>query len=252
MRFTNGLILGLLCIVSIVSCNEGDPASADFQAGQGGSMTRFAFHDDFLYVLSSTSINVYDISNNSFTQVNTVTVGRTMETIFANDEFLYMGATDAMYIYSLTSPSSPEFVFRYQHITSCDPVVVQGDIAYVTMRSGTACNAGSNALEILDISDPYNPQLLANHPMDSPHGLGVSGDLLFLCEGASGLKLFRLLNNGEIELIEQRSDFEAYDVIVRPNHAIVTGDDGIFQFTFDSDGSSLELLSSIPVNRSEL
>jgi hypothetical protein len=238
-------------MVAVLSCTDGDVGSAseNMQTGQSGSMTRFAFSDHYLYVLNGTSIAVYDIANDNFGHVNTVEIGEGMETIFANGEYLYLGANDAMYIYSVSDRSSPEFVFRYQHITSCDPVVVQGNRAYVTMRGGTRCNAGANALEILDISDPDMPLLLQNHPMESPYGLGITGNLLFICEGSFGLKVFKVDSVGNIELAVQKNDFHAYDVIVRPNHAIVTGEDGIFQFNFDADGENFEQISSIPVLR---
>ena len=37
-------------------------------------------------------------------------------------------------------------------MTSCDPVVVQGDYAFVTLRGGTECQGFSNQLDIIDIS----------------------------------------------------------------------------------------------------
>jgi hypothetical protein len=250
MRFIKNIIV-MVSMAAMLSCADGDinGASETPQTGQGGSMARFAFRDNYLYVLNHSSIIVFDIANDNFSQVGTTEISSGMETIFVNGDYLYLGANDAMYIYSIEDPSSPEFVFRYQHITSCDPVVVQGDRAYVTMRGGTACNAGANALEILDISDPEQPFLLRNHPMESPYGLGIIGNVLFICEGAFGLKVFNVDSQGEIQLMSHKDDFNAYDVIVRPNHAIVTGEDGIFQFTFGDNGNDFQQISAIPVNR---
>lgn len=245
MRFVKQLP-ALLIIGFALSC-EGDSAGELSGAGQGGSMTRFALGANHLYLLDSTTIKVYNVAQGAFEQIGNVSVGWGMETIFAKGEYLYLGANDAMYIYSIANPAAPDFVFRYQHIVACDPVVVQGNRAYVTMRSGNGCNRGTNALEIIDISNPYYPVLVKNYPMSSPHGLGIDGNLLFLCEGAGGLKVWDVTDERSIALIDHRDDFFAYDVIARNGVATVTGADGIFQFSYAPAEKEIGLLSKIPV-----
>lgn len=222
----------------------------DSSTGQGGSMTRFAINGNHMYALNNSSVTVFNITDGNFQQVNEVSIGSGMETIFSRGEFLYFGAADAMYIYSIANPANPGFVFRYQHIVSCDPVIVQGNRAYVTLRGGTFCNRGTNALEIIDITDPYNPQLIANHPMNSPHGLGIDNNILFICEGENGVKVFDVTDEINLTLIGYRQDFFAYDVIMREGLATITGEDGIFQFSYGDEGISL--VSKIPVVRPEL
>jgi hypothetical protein len=204
-----------------------------------------------LYVVDHSKINVFNIQQNTFQKVGEVDVAIGLETIFVSNEYLYLGANDAMYIYSLAQPEAPEFVFRYAHLVSCDPVVVQGNRAYVTLRNGTFCNRGNNALEIIDISNPYSPVLISNYPMQSPHGLAVDNTFLFLCEGEHGLKVFNITNEENIELIEHLESLHAYDVIARNGTLIVTGEDGVFQYRYD-ESSGLEMLSKIPVNRPEI
>lgn len=252
MRFRDNYKFIYVCaIVLLLGCEGDAPASlitGEGGTGQGGSMSRFAVRDNNLYVLDLHSLHTYDIGN-GFVHKSTVDVPPGMETIFVNGDFLYLGATDAMYIYSITNRTLPEFAFRYQHIVACDPVVVQGNRAYVTMRAGTRCNMGDNALEILDITDPYHPTLIANHAMLNPHGLAVAGDLLFICEGEYGIRMFDISDEASIDELYSTDDHHAYDVIVRDDIAIVTGDDGIFQYRFTSDGSQMSLISKINVNR---
>jgi hypothetical protein len=235
-----------------VSCDYDSAASADnfSGTGQGGSMTRFAISGNYMYVVDNSSIKVFSIGEGKFAQVRDVAIAFGMETIFARGEYLYLGANDGMYIFSIADPESPSFVFRYAHIISCDPVVVQGNRAYVTLRSGSMCNRGANALEIIDITDPYHPTLIANYPMQSPHGLGVDGSLLFICEGEFGLKVFDIGNERDLELISHKEGFFAYDVIARQGLATVTGEDGIFQFSYNENGG-ISLMSKIPVIRGE-
>jgi len=241
----------LMLMVAIAAC-EGDSEMSDSATGQGGSMTRFAINDNYLYIVDHSDISVFNIKDNTFEQVGKVNAGIGLETIFARGEYLYLGANDAMYIYSLAQPEAPQFIFRYAHIVSCDPVVVQGNRAYVTLRGGNLCNRGTNALEIIDISNPYEPTLISNNPMQSPHGLAVVDNLLFLCEGDNGLKVFNISNEQQIEQRTHLTDLHAYDVIARDGILVVTGEDGVFQYRYDSATGSLEMLSKIPVNRSEV
>jgi hypothetical protein len=251
MRYAK--ILSYIFVFGIFLSCESD-SNAGFAdsggTGQGGSMTRFSIQGNRMYILDQHALNVFDITNDNLSQVNTVDVGFGLETIFANGEFLYLGARDGMYIYSIANADAPSFVFRYSHIVSCDPVVVQGNRAYVTLRSGTSCNLGENALEIIDITDRYNPTLIRNYRMESPHGLAVDGNLLFICEGERGLKIFDITNENDIELKQNLKDFFAYDIIARQGVATVTGEDGIFQYSYT--GEKIELVSKIPVSRAEL
>lgn len=245
-RFNFVLFLFLL-IVS--ACTQSDTNGVSGATGQGGSLARFVINDQHMYVVTHNSINVYDISINKFRELNRVYVEFGLETIFVKGDYLYLGGRDAMYIYSIGNPSLPSFVFRYSHITSCDPVVVQGTKAYVTLRSGSSCNLGSNALEIIDITNPLAPILIANYPMTSPGGLGIDGNCLFICEGEHGLKMLNVENPHEIKVIKEIADVDAYDVIVENGLLKLTGEDGIFQYEYDCGAQEINLLSKIPVVR---
>lgn len=248
MRFNSYLIA--IVFLTLVGCDH-DSSSAFNSTGQGGSMTRFAIHEDRMYVVDNTSIKVFNIEGAKFQQIKAVEAGLGMETIFAKGDYLYLGANDAMYIYSIADPDNPTFIFRYSHIVSCDPVAVQGNRAYVTMRGGTWCNLGSNALEIIDISNPYEPKLIKNYPMSSPHGLGIDNNILFICEGEHGVKVFDVTNENDIKQLSHLDQFFAYDVILRQGMATITGEDGIFQYSYSSEGVQ-GLISKIPVNRVSL
>src|SRR5688572_13351635 len=116
MRYVKTL-LQIAVFVAFVACDGSGVGSADaIGAGQGGSMTRFAIQGNRMYIVDHTAIKVFDITNNNFTQVNEVNAGFGLETIFAKGEYLYLGANDAMYIYSIANVDVPTFVFRYSHI----------------------------------------------------------------------------------------------------------------------------------------
>ena len=242
------VILGLLLILN--SCDDGRNDSAlNPQTGAGGSMARFAITGNTLYIVSKQALEVYDIGDGG-NPVKTVQkdMGVGIETIFPYRDNLYVGAMDGMYIYDNSTPKDPKLLTKYQHIQSCDPVVVQGKYAYVTLRSGVACRLGNtpSSLDVVDVTNPAQPQMVHTQRMTSPYGLGISGNKLFVCEGALGLTLFDITNPAVPVFKQTFAELPAYDVIARGKHLIVTGEKGLFQFRYD-DADKIEFLSKIPV-----
>ncbi len=227
--------LFLLANMLLFSCSDGSSESsiAPSGTGQGGSMARFAVAGDYLYVVDSRTLHVYDVKEASKpVKVREVALGVNIETIFPYEGRLFIGSMDGMHIYSLASPEAPEFISTYEHITSCDPVVVQGNLAYVTLRTDNSCPRGSNQLDIIDISNPASPRLLTNYQMDSPFGLGIDGSTLFVGEGNNGLTVLNVADPYNIEVISQVEDLHAFDVIANNNNLILTGRDGVFQYGY--------------------
>ena len=87
-------------------------------------------------------------------------------------------------------PSQPEQESEIEHVESCDPVIVSGEYAYITLRNGSKCQGFINELDIVDISNLNAPVLVKKFDMTNPHGLSKDGDLLFICDGKDGLKVF--------------------------------------------------------------
>ncbi|MCS6795984.1 MAG: hypothetical protein NZ516_08475, partial [Raineya sp.] len=161
---------------------------------------------------------------------------------------LFIGATDAMYIYDFTNPDRPELLSRYSHITACDPVVAQGNYAYVTLRSGAGmCPRPIDELHILDISNAKDPLLKKVIPMQNPHGLGISGNNLFVCEGNFGLKRFDISNPIEPQQIEFLQDIASFDVIPKNQLLVVVGKKGLYQYDFSQ--TPMQRLSFIPAKQ---
>lgn len=221
--------------------------------GTGGSLARFSLYDDFLYAIDQSNMYTFSISDLSNpAKVGEMNVGWNIETLYAFGDKLFIGSQQGMFIYDAVDPANPQYISGYEHWTSCDPVFVKDNYAYVTLRSGTFCNGGEiNQLDLIDITDILNPFLVKSFPMDNPHGLSIKDDNLLLCEGESGLKLFDIaeplnLDENQLSLLDGLS---AKDVIVLPgnrNIALVVGDDGFYQVDFNTP-ENLETLSYIPV-----
>ena len=221
-----------------------DAATQDV-AGKAGSMARFALHFTNLYALNNFEIHVFNLAN-QLTLANTVDIQWGVETIFPSGNHLFIGANNGMHILDISDPLNPLHLSTYAHITSCDPVVVRDDLAYVTLRSGNDCQGFTNQLDVIDISDLSQPSLLKSYEMYNPHGLGLAGDLLFLCDGDEGLKVFDNEDHMDMQMIKHYGEIHAYDVIPFGTKLFMIGDGGFYQYDY-SDIDNIHLISTIPV-----
>ena len=222
------------------------------QTGIGGSLATFTIVDEFLYALDDSNIHTFNISNAaSPVKVSELFLGWDIETLFPYNSSLFVGAQSGMYIVDNTNQSSPDLITKYEHVVSCDPVVVQNDRAYVTLRDGRNCGGSLNQLEVIDISNLSNPTQIAEYPMTNPHGLGIDGNVLFVCEGAGGLKVFDATDDLKISqnMISQLSNIDAYDVIPFNNTLFLIGADGLFQYDY-SDPEDILLISKLEITPS--
>ncbi|MEX0884367.1 MAG: hypothetical protein WDZ72_12925 [Cyclobacteriaceae bacterium] len=218
--------------------------------GQGGSMARFTLLGGHLYTVDEQDLRIFSVEDATDPEyLKNIPLGWGIETIFPFKDKLFIGSMTGMHIYDASNPSAPEHMATYEHLTSCDPVVVNDDHAFVTLRSGVTCRMGVDELHVLDIENLYSPKLIKSYPMENPHGLGLSGDYLFLAEGQYGLKSFDVSNVLTIgdNLIEHFDDFTSIDIIPGPKSLIVIGPEGVCQFDY-SNPEKLEQLSCINVS----
>lgn len=219
-------------------------------SGVGGSMARFVITGDYLYAVDKQNLLTFDISAEEPQPASKENVGWNIETIFSADSSLFIGSESAMYIYDITFPATPEQLSVYSHLTACDPVVVEGDIAYVTLREGSRCPRSVNRLEVIDVKDRSNPKLMAEYEMINPHGLGIDNGVLFISEGDAGLKILDAGNPLEIKQLRHIKEIKTFDVIPLNDLLMVTGSDGIHQYDY-SDIENIEHLSTITVSESD-
>lgn len=214
--------------------------------GKGGSMARFTIVDKRLYTVSNSDINVFNITApNSPVYNNKVNVGSwSIETVFPFKDKLFIGSQNGMFIYDISNPDNPALLGQFEHVQSCDPVIADDDYAYVTLRSGNACQGFTNQLEILQLNNFTNAQLAKTYSFTNPYGLSKDGNLLFICDGADGLKIFDASDITNLKLVKQFSNIETYDVIAYNNIALVVAKDGLYQYNY-SEVNNIHLVSKI-------
>ncbi len=215
--------------------------------GQGGSLARFKIVGDFLYAVDSHNINIFEISDlENPLDLEDVYAGFDIETIFNRGEHLFLGSMRGMYIYDISSPDKPEFVSEFQHGTACDPVVVDGDYAYVTLRGGNGCGATESGLFIVDISNISNPELAISYPMDGPYGLGIKDEKLFVCDGESGLKVYDKTDIENLVALDHFKEVNTFDVIPMEETLLMVGDGVLYQYEYLPE--NIRLLSTLQLN----
>jgi hypothetical protein len=230
---------------------SGNNAGGNEQVGIGGSLARFTITNSTLYAVDESRLKAFDLSNASqpVFQGN-VQLEWGVETIFPSGNELYIGTNRGMHIYDASDPLNPSHLSSIQHIESCDPVVVSGDRAYVTLRGGSFCGGFDNQLEIYDVRNPSNPNLMLTYPMDGPAGLTVADNKLFICQPGHNLKIYALLENGlrgeELNSVEELN--RSMDVIGLDwlNRLIIRSENGIQQMTYNERGQ-LNLLSELDI-----
>lgn len=217
-----------------------------------GSMARFTAIDDYLYTIDGAEVKVFDVSSPLPVLQNKVTMQWGIETLFPMSGTLFVGSNNGMLIYDISNPASPTYRSTFSHATACDPVIVSGNTAYVTLRDGNNCQGFINQLDVVDVSNLDNPSLIRSYQMSNPHGLSVVDETLYLCEGSFGLKTFDVSDPREIanRLQDHLSGFQAFDVIVLPpgDHVMVVGQNGLYQFDA-TDRTDLKQLSVISVGQ---
>ncbi len=212
------------------SCDKESASDKSSSTGAGGSTARFTISGNFLYVVDNTNLKAFDISNPAAAPVlkSTVNVGINIETIFPYQDKLFIGSSFSMHIYSLTNPEKPTKLAetKYSMVRmSCDPVVAKDSTAYATLNSIGPCGGSISQLVVYDIKDISNPVLKTTFPLSAPHGLGISDNALYVCDGLMGLYVFNISNTYSPILLRTITGETFFDVIPYGNILIcqVTG-----------------------------
>ncbi|MBI3482463.1 MAG: hypothetical protein HY015_05735 [Bacteroidetes bacterium] len=244
---------GIYYDVGVAMLNNSAPVGAQLKStsttGIGGSMARFTITNNYLYAIDGSVLAVVDIKNPTDPQRK---VDRPLlnwpETLFPSGQNLFVGSRAGMSIYNISIPDQPDLLSTYEHIYSCDPVVVQGDYAYVTLYNGDICHVNTNELQVIDIKDLKNPTMLTKYAMTNPHGLALDANLLFICDGSDGLKIYDAADPNSISshLLGHYPGINAIDVIPYQNVAMVIGADGLYQYDY-SNLKEMRLLSKIEI-----
>lgn len=214
--------------------------------GKAGSMSRFATAGDYLYTLDYYNMGVVGIAD----AANPLLVKRKAlagyaETIFPLNNNLFLGTPTGMAVYDIQTPADPAFKSMAMHWRGCDPVIADGAYAYVTIYDGAFCGGPAlNELDVYDIADLTRPALVKTYALTNPHGLSKDGNLLFVCDGKDGLKIFDAADVNNLKLLKHIDGINTYDLITAKGIAYVVAKDGLYQYDY-SRPAETHLLSKL-------
>ena len=217
--------------------------------GTGGSYARFQINHNALYTVDDYQLNVFNISdpvNSFFDKAVYMTDwfgGGQFETLFLQKEFLFVGSTSGMYTVNAEDEFNPYFVSGFSHATACDPVVVFGNTAYITVRGGSSCGAIEDQVNVIDVTDISQPTLLSTYLLNQPYGLGIKDDVLYVGCGADGLKVLDASNATNLTLQNSYNE-NVVDVIPLSSHLIAVGNNKIIQYSYGPN-FTLQFISEI-------
>jgi hypothetical protein len=227
------------------------PSGSNSQSGIAGSKARFTISGDHLYAIDGANLDIVALTTPQHPKAKKeILVSWDIETLFPHEDKLFFGTQSGMLIYDLKDNENPSLISRYAHVRSCDPVVVEGNHAYVTLRNGSTCGGFTNQLEVINISDLKSPYVEKICPMTNPNGLGIDNGTLFICDGTSGL---RVLDASDVTKIcesplARYEGIHALDIIPFQNVAMMIGNDGLYQYDY-SNPKEIKLLSVLPIKQ---
>jgi hypothetical protein len=214
--------------------------------GKAGSMARFGLMNNRLYTVSTFELKVFNVTNAAdpvFTRSVSAGAGN-IETIYPFRTELFLGSMSGMHIFSVANPDNPVKTGMFTHATACDPVITDGNYAYVTLRSGTTCASIANQMDVVNVSNITAPSLVKTYNFTNPHGLDKDGDRVFLCDGSAGLRVLDVQDVNNIKTLQTIGNINAYDVIAMNGVAITVAKDGLYFISY-ANPSDVKILSKI-------
>lgn len=173
------------------------------RADGAGSLSQMLVYGTTLYVLSGVPrhphgwLTTFDVSNPRRPKVrHVIALDNAPEALHRHDNLLLVAGRDALITASVAEPTRPRLLGQYRGPcrAKLDPVTVRGSVAYRTILLEPSTSTCQSRLEVIDLSEPHNPQLRTTLPLSRPRGLAVLGHRLFVADEPVGVQVFDLNN----------------------------------------------------------
>lgn len=227
------------CMIETLSNSPGS------KSGTAGSMAGMVLMNNYLYAISEMhSLGIIDVSNAAHPKLDSsFFAGFDLETVYPFQNKLFLGSAIGTFMFDVSNPAQPVSIGQFVHGTACDPVIADGNYAYITLRSGTMCGGAQNELDVVSIKDIANSSLLKTYNLKNPTGLGKDGNWLFVCDD-NKVNVYNASDPSGLVLLEQITSNKPYDVIAANKKLVVVDADGISQYDY-SNISHINRLSII-------
>lgn len=233
-----------------ISCefNSGNN-STPHTKGMAGSMAAMVLINNHLYAITSmNSLGIIDVNNAANpTPDSSFFTGFELQTIYPFEDKLFLGSATGMFVYDVTDPKHPFQTGQFSHSRACDPVIADGDYAYVTLHIGTSCGGEQNELDVVNVQDITNSFLIKTYNLTKPTGLSKDGDLLFVCD-STNVNVYNAADPINLILLHQIKSNSPYDVIAANKKLVVVNSDGLYQYSYN-DINNIRRLSFVSAKR---
>lgn len=212
---------------------------------------------DFMYAVNNTQLLTFDLTDKANPkEIDKQDIGVAIENLYQAENVLFIGSQTNMHIYALGENGIPQaksdtpYMALGEDVNVCDPVIANSDIAYVTLSTdvwqninGCGQEVSFNELRTYNVSDLENPYLVNTYSCNSPQGMSIDGNFLFMSDGSFGFKIFELDHSGNAKLIGQY-DGASYDLIAKDRKLLVISKEEIRQYDY-TDINDLTLYSTL-------
>ncbi len=238
-------LIAIILLATACSISEKNTDTVGDLSGKGGSLARFTISGNYLYTVDQNSLHTISLADAAHPQkVSDKSLGIYTETIYPYKNSLLLGTETGMFIFDLANPTNPQQITYFQHIRSCDPVVAQNGFAYITLNTqNQRCFNGTNELQIVDISNLNSPLPVKTISLNSPTGLDINNDTLYVCN--DGLKIYNVADKQNPVELNYITGIDAQDVICQEGCIIIIANDGLHQYK--ATGGTWQKISSIPI-----
>lgn len=247
--------LGLFVLISfVVACGDNIGISIGDNSGSSnvlqGSYATIIPVDDYLYAVDKGELYTFKMIDKKAELVNQQDVGFNIENLHHNEGRLLIGSQEALYIYAIDNDGIPvrKSTTEYQQLDifyPCDPVIAEGNYAYVTLSSGQGnCrNTRINELRIFDITTLTKPVLISQLSLNEPKGLGLKDDHLYICT-RSGLQVVNIKDKKVPQIVNDVNDITGKDIIVNGDKLTIIDKTKLAQYKIESP-KKITFLSNI-------
>jgi len=197
------------------SCTKVTEIDANGDSAISGKYNTMKIIGDYIYAVTDSELVTIDRSDaeNSI-EIDRQQISSRIENLYEAEGVLFVGSEVDMHIFKVADNGIPELQSSTQHIAFsdevevCDPVVANQDIAYVTLSSVQPDNSQPCGGEIVidelrtyDVSDLTAPKLVNVQEMNSPQGLSIDGDLLFVTNLHANTMVYQVDHAGSTDLV---------------------------------------------------
>ncbi|NQU06553.1 MAG: T9SS type A sorting domain-containing protein, partial [Calditrichaeota bacterium] len=181
---------GRFYIVDISSPEEPEIVGSSGYSHGGANRFSVEIIDNYAFIADGVNIYTFDISNpEEVNEIGRVDVVGFLRDIDVSGDFLYAASNlnlEFLRTYDISNPAHLRQVGSLEFDTADLPMEmeIEGDYAYIA--------ASREGLQIIDISDPYNPEIAGFY--DTPHwahSIEVRDSYVFLVDGWCGLFIIR-------------------------------------------------------------